>query len=100
MDADLHNETILGIFSSIIDGVGAAHLNHVVHRDLKPENILCKESGEELVVADFGIAHFTDDLLITAVEPKTVIGSLIFSIQHRSSAQGAMRLIVDQTFTD
>ena len=60
----------LAIFSRIINGVEAAHLLGVVHRDLKPENILVRNRGDELVVADFGIARFTAEDLYTAVETK------------------------------
>jgi eukaryotic-like serine/threonine-protein kinase len=42
----------------------------VFHRDLKPENILYDRNADRLVVADFGIAHFEEDQLLTAVETK------------------------------
>jgi serine/threonine protein kinase len=38
----------------------------VIHRDLKPENILHRSGA--LAIADFGIARFTEDLLLTLVE--------------------------------
>ena len=56
------------IYSQILDGVEAAHLQGVTHRDLKPENILIAAGGNTVAVADFGIADFTADLLHTAVE--------------------------------
>lgn len=37
------------------------HENGVIHRDIKPENILI--DGKQLVLADFGIAHFNDSSL-------------------------------------
>ncbi len=46
-----------------------AHNKKVWHRDIKPENILVDEN-DNVVLADFGIAHFCDELLITAVETK------------------------------
>jgi serine/threonine protein kinase len=45
-------------------------LQGVWHRDVKPENILFSATTNELVVADFGIAHFEDEELLTAVETK------------------------------
>ncbi|MGE0357191.1 MAG: serine/threonine-protein kinase [Burkholderiales bacterium] len=60
----------LRVFSQILDGVEAAHLAGVWHRDLKPENILWNERDEALVIADFGIAHFEEEELYTAVETK------------------------------
>ncbi len=64
-----HNR-ILPLFSLILDGVEAAHLQSVWHRDLKPENVLCEDDGQGLVVADFGIAHFAQEELYTLVETR------------------------------
>ncbi len=61
-------EAALNLFGKILDGMEVAHKARVIHRDLKPENILCKDGGSSPVIADFGIAHFTEDDLITAVE--------------------------------
>lgn len=61
----------LAYFDQILSGVEAAHLHGVVHRDLKPENVLFDNSGDCLVVADFGIAHFNDEELYTAVETRS-----------------------------
>jgi serine/threonine protein kinase len=60
----------LPYFAHILDGMEAAHLQKVIHRDLKPENILYDAKGDLLLVADFGIAHFEEDELFTAVETK------------------------------
>lgn len=38
-----------------------AHEENVIHRDIKPENILIE--NDNLVLADFGIAHFKDSTL-------------------------------------
>lgn len=62
---------VLSYFSKILDGVEAAHLQGIWHRDLKPENILCEPSSGVLVIADFGIAHFTEEWLYTLVETKS-----------------------------
>lgn len=66
----LTTKEALLIFEKLLDGVESAHILGVIHRDLKPENILIKNRGEDLVVADFGIAHFEEDELYTAVETK------------------------------
>lgn len=60
----------LPAFSQILDGVEAAHLSGVWHRDLKPENVLWESSDDNLAIADFGIAHFEEDAIYTAVETK------------------------------
>lgn len=63
-------ESIIVFFSQILDGVEAAHMSKVWHRDLKPENILYDQHSNRLVVADFGIAHFEEEDIFTAVETK------------------------------
>jgi serine/threonine protein kinase len=74
---------ILGLFSQILDGVEAAHLQRVVHRDLKPENILWDKSV--LAIADFGTARFTEDLALTAVE--TGPGQRLANFQYAAPEQ-------------
>ena len=59
---------VLPLFSQVLDGVEAAHLQNVVHRDLKPENILYDVDSGTLAIADFGVARFTEDLIVTLVE--------------------------------
>jgi len=59
---------VMKLFSQILDGVEAAHLQEVTHRDLKPENVLFDNGNNALAIADFGVASFTDDQLVTLVE--------------------------------
>ena len=66
----LKGDDILKAFSQILDGVEAAHLAGVWHRDLKPENILHDQTRNIFAIADFGIAHFEEEELYTAVETK------------------------------
>ncbi len=61
-------DSVLPLFSQILNGVEAAHLQNVVHRDLKPENILYDQNSKELAIADFGIARFTEEILATLVD--------------------------------
>jgi serine/threonine protein kinase len=69
MQAGISQDQVLRVFSDILDGVEAAHLQGVIHRDLKPENLLVSED-KRIVVADFGIAHFREEELFTAVETR------------------------------
>ena len=59
---------ILSYFQQILDGVAAIHEQGTFHRDLKPENVLFDRKEDRLAVADFGIAHFPQDLIATLVE--------------------------------
>lgn len=63
-------DQLLQIFLQILDGVEAAHNAGVWHRDLKPENILYDPAINRVVVTDFGIAHFPEELQHTTIETK------------------------------
>lgn len=66
----LKADEVLTVFSQILDGVEAAHLAKVWHRDLKPENVLYEHRENLVLVADFGIAHFEEEVMYTAVETR------------------------------
>lgn len=69
MKQGLPPAAVLPLFDKILSGVQAAHLLGVLHRDLKPENILC-DGIDDVVVGDFGIARFSEELIATSVETK------------------------------
>jgi serine/threonine protein kinase len=60
----------LTLLDGIFSGVEFAHNRRIWHRDIKPENILYERDKDRLLLADFGIAHFEEDDLHTAVETK------------------------------
>jgi len=84
---------ILQVFNDILDGVEAAHLQGVVHRDLKPENLLVT-SDKRVVVADFGIAHFREEDLLTAVETQTT--DKLANYRYSAPEQRIHEGVVDQ----
>ncbi|KAJ7637157.1 kinase-like domain-containing protein, partial [Roridomyces roridus] len=49
------------VFIQILDGIRYCHQRGIHHRDLKPENILCDPNGDNIRIADFGLA-VDDDL--------------------------------------
>ena len=90
---NLEPKNALTTFSQILDGVEAAHLLGVWHRDLKPENILWDKKNNTLVVADFGIAHFEEEEIYTAVETKAA--ARMANFQYSAPEQRARNEIVD-----
>jgi serine/threonine protein kinase len=62
--------SVLAIFGNVLNAVASAHSKGVWHRDIKPENILIDDSGSA-VLADFGIAHFSDILKVTAIKTRS-----------------------------
>ncbi len=106
----VRHEEIVELFSQILNGVEAAHLAKVWHRDLKPENILYDQRRNCLLIADFGIAHFEEDELYTAVETKSAVRLANFQysapeqrirnskVDHRADIF-ALGLILNELFT-
>lgn len=66
----LEPEKIINIFNQLLAGLNFAHSKGTWHRDIKPENILFDSKNGMAVIADFGIAHFQEDSLITEVKTK------------------------------
>jgi serine/threonine protein kinase len=97
MQEHLEPEKALRLFSQLLDGVEAAHLQEVVHRGLKPENVLCTRATDHLVVADFGIAQFQQDDLYSAVETKASDRLANFQQQPRNNANVARKSICERT---
>ncbi|HEM3941919.1 TPA: serine/threonine protein kinase [Streptococcus suis] len=56
-----YNE-IFNIIIKLGEAVKYIHSQGIIHRDLKPENVLIANNGQ-LVLTDFGIAHFKDSTL-------------------------------------
>lgn len=83
---------VLGI--ALLDAVEAAHLLKVVHRDIKPENLLWNGNDRELVLTDFGAAHFHEDDLLTSVE--TAPGTRLANFEYAAPEQRRRGAVVDR----
>ncbi len=106
----ISHEDKLALFGKILDGVEAGHLLGACHRDLKPENILYAGASKMPAIADFGIASFTDDLLITFVktDDKQRLANFIYAAPEQRRPGGsvgngadiyALGLILNEMFT-
>jgi serine/threonine protein kinase len=93
MNTSLSHDDIPVLFGDILDGVEAAHLQGVIHRDLKPENLLVGMPERRIVVADFGVAHFEEEDLLTAV--KTRAGDRLANYRYSAPEQRALGRPVD-----
>ena len=93
MQRGIAPDKVLNMFSQILNGVECAHLRRVYHRDLKPENVLYDPSLQQLVLCDFGIAHFSEEALYTAV--KTRDSQRLANFQYASPEQRAKGSNVD-----
>lgn len=107
--AGIAPKEVLGLFNKILNGVEAAHLHGVYHRDLKPANLLYA-GPNDVVVADFGIAHFQEDDLLTLVEtdPQERLANFRYSAPEQRTRGGAvdqradifaLGLILNEMFT-
>jgi serine/threonine protein kinase len=111
LEEGIAHDRVLKLFSQIIDGVEAGHFKGVIHRDLKPENVLYDPKDDRLVVADFGIAHFEEDIVATVVSTKatTKLANLRYSapeqrvpgakVDHRADIF-SLGLILNELFTN
>lgn len=73
------------IFLNILKGLEVAHKQDAFHRDIKPENILFMDDSNNAVIADFGIAHFCEDDMVTQV--KTVATERLANFQYAAPEQ-------------
>ena len=58
-------DKVAAIVTAVADALDYAHERHLLHRDVKPANILINHPGaadERILLADFGIARWTDDV--------------------------------------
>lgn len=70
IDGGIDKNDVIPLYLELIEGLARVHEREIVHRDIKPENILYDETAEKLIMADFGVAHFAEEDLYTAVETK------------------------------
>lgn len=67
IDENIDYTLYLDFVLQLCNGIKYIHSQSIVHRDIKPENILIDDNNN-LVLADFGIAHFKDSTLTRSKE--------------------------------
>lgn len=70
------------ITRDIADALQYAHQKNIIHRDIKPDNILFRESTDDAVLSDFGIAKALD-----ADTQLTQMGSTVGTPKYMSPEQ-------------
>lgn len=70
IDELMNTEVVVPRFIHLLEATSLVHKNNIVHRDIKPENVLVDDTSGALILADFGIAHFSEEHLHTTVETK------------------------------
>lgn len=70
MKEGMSPEEKINVFCGILHGLDYAQSKEIVHRDIKPENILLEDGTLQPIICDFGIAHFSQEELLTAVETR------------------------------
>jgi len=110
MNAGIPKDDIFPIFMQLLEGIGFAHSKGVWHRDIKPENILIDNRSSRAVIADFGIAHFSQDTIMTAIETKDKdkLANFVYAAPEQRDRNGivnghsdifALGLILNEMFT-
>lgn len=86
INEDHTSQEKIQLFIDILQGVNFFHKKGIIHRDIKPENILISTNNVP-IISDFGIAHFSEDDLVTQIE--TRIGSKMANFQYAAPEQRA-----------
>ncbi|MCG9710975.1 protein kinase, partial [Pseudoalteromonas sp. Isolate3] len=78
-------EKIENYLFQILNGLNYAHNLGVFHRDLKPENVLLDTEKDLLVIADWGVANYSDKYNFCNV--KTKKGTRLANFKYASPEQ-------------
>lgn len=94
----IEHRKIIKYFWQICEGMKCAHSFKCWHRDLKPENILYDDVDDKLVIADFGIAHFSDEDKINKIV--TTEKDKLANFDYHAPEQSKNGLLIESPATD
>ena len=91
------------IIPSVIEGLRAVHEAGILHKDLKPGNLIPDETGEHIVLIDFGISSDAGGNTIvvtqTGMTPFYAAPEALQGIFHRETDYYALGITIFELFT-
>ncbi len=91
------------IIPSVIEGLKALHDAGILHKDLKPGNLIPDDTGEHIVLIDFGISSDAgkNTILVTrtGMTPAYAAPEAVQGIFHRETDYYALGITIFELFT-
>ncbi len=91
------------IIPSVNEALRVIHAAGIIHKDLKPANLIPDDSGQRILVIDFGISSDTDGRTLvrtgTGMTPLYAAPEAVQGIYHRESDYYSLGITVFELFT-
>jgi len=87
-------EQKINVIIQVLKALDYAHKNKVIHRDIKPSNILI-DLQDHVLVADFGIAQFTETGVNDRTSTNVVMGTMSYMSPEQKTSSRNVTLTTD-----